>query len=105
MHTLFPILLLLAGPIDPDCNAGAVDKTKEALQGTWLLVGVEFGGKNIPRSTVVGAVRTMVVRGDRWTDKLLAKLGVDVNDPNFWDGGLRLLGDMLAEAEELAGTL
>jgi oligoendopeptidase F len=33
---------------------------------------------------------------------LLAKLGVDVNDPGFWELGLRLLGDMVNEAETLA---
>src|SRR5438552_17813887 len=33
---------------------------------------------------------------------LLAKLGVDVTDPAFWELGLRLLGDMVGEAEELA---
>lgn len=33
---------------------------------------------------------------------LLAKLGVDVTDPGFWELGLKLLGDMVAEAEELA---
>ena len=33
---------------------------------------------------------------------LLAKLGVDVTDPGFWEMGLRLLGDMVSEAEVLA---
>ncbi len=33
---------------------------------------------------------------------LLAKMGVDVTDPAFWELGLRLLGDMVAEAEALA---
>jgi oligoendopeptidase F len=33
---------------------------------------------------------------------LLAKLGVDVTDPGFWELGLRLLGDMVIEAEKLA---
>jgi oligoendopeptidase F len=33
---------------------------------------------------------------------LLAKLGVDVTDPAFWELGLQLLADMVAEAEELA---
>ena len=33
---------------------------------------------------------------------LLAKLGVDVTDPGFWALGLRLLDDMVAEAEALA---
>jgi oligoendopeptidase F len=36
---------------------------------------------------------------------LLARLGVDVTDPGFWELGLRLLGDMVTEAERLAGTL
>jgi oligoendopeptidase F len=35
-------------------------------------------------------------------DRLLAKMGVDVNDPRFWELGLRLLGDMVTEAEALA---
>jgi oligoendopeptidase F len=33
---------------------------------------------------------------------LLAKLGLDVTDPGFWDGGLALLGELVAEAEALA---
>ncbi len=37
--------------------------------------------------------------------RLLSKLGVDVTDPGFWELGLRLLGDMVAEAETLAAAL
>jgi len=36
---------------------------------------------------------------------LLGKLGVDVNDPEFWDLGLRLLEEMVGDAESLAGKL
>jgi oligoendopeptidase F len=36
---------------------------------------------------------------------LLAKLGVDVNDPRFWDLGLRLLDEMVRDAEKLAAGL
>lgn len=36
---------------------------------------------------------------------LLAKLGVDVTDPQFWGLGLKLLEGMVAEAEELAHTI
>ncbi|HWY87213.1 MAG TPA: M3 family metallopeptidase, partial [Gemmataceae bacterium] len=36
---------------------------------------------------------------------LLAKLGVEVTDPAFWELGLRLLGDMVGEAESLAEKL
>jgi oligoendopeptidase F len=35
---------------------------------------------------------------------LLAKLGLDVTDPRFWDGGLAVLEGMVAEAERLAGA-
>src|SRR5206468_3785924 len=38
-------------------------------------------------------------------DVLLRKLDVDVTDPNFWELGLRLLGDMVTEAEGLAGEV
>ncbi|HKB40433.1 MAG TPA: M3 family metallopeptidase, partial [Gemmataceae bacterium] len=36
---------------------------------------------------------------------LLARLGVNVNDPGFWELGLRLLDDMVREAEGLAANL
>lgn len=36
---------------------------------------------------------------------LLAKLGVDVTDPAFWELGLHLLGEMVDEAERLAASL
>jgi oligoendopeptidase F len=36
---------------------------------------------------------------------LLGKLGVDVNDPAFWELGLGLLGEMVGEAERLAATM
>jgi oligoendopeptidase F len=35
---------------------------------------------------------------------LLAKLGADVTDPCFWELGLQLLGDMVGDAERLAGS-
>lgn len=36
---------------------------------------------------------------------LLSKLGVDVNDPAFWELGLKLLGEMVSEAETLAAQV
>jgi oligoendopeptidase F len=36
---------------------------------------------------------------------LVGKLGVDVNDPNFWGLGLKLLDGMVEEAEKLAALL
>lgn len=35
-------------------------------------------------------------------DRLLARIGVNVMDPNFWQGGLDLLREMVEEAVELA---
>jgi oligoendopeptidase F len=37
--------------------------------------------------------------------ELLARLGVNINDPGFWELGLRLLDGMVAEAEHLAGQM
>jgi oligoendopeptidase F len=36
---------------------------------------------------------------------LLRRLGVDVNDPAFWELGLRLLDDMVTQAEQLAAQV
>jgi oligoendopeptidase F len=40
--------------------------------------------------------------GSEASHVLLGRMGVDVTDPGFWELGLRLLGDMVAEAEMLA---
>jgi oligoendopeptidase F len=44
----------------------------------------------------------LAVGGSDAPHVLLAKLGIDVNDPDFWELGLKLLGDMVSEAEALA---
>lgn len=36
---------------------------------------------------------------------LLARLGIDITDPAFWELGLRLLGNMVSEAETLAKNI
>ena len=46
----------------------------------------------------------IVVRRFGTPHVLLARVGVDVTDPQFWELGLRLLGDMVAEAEQLAAN-
>ena len=33
---------------------------------------------------------------------LLSRIGLDVTDPKFWDGGLALLEDLVVQAEALA---
>jgi oligoendopeptidase F len=37
--------------------------------------------------------------------ELLARVGLDIQDPRFWDGGLALLEGMVDEAERLAASL
>jgi oligoendopeptidase F len=43
--------------------------------------------------------------GSQSPETLLAKVGLDITDPDFWDGGLALLEELVAEAEELADSL
>jgi len=43
--------------------------------------------------------------GSEAPDVLVKRLGVDVSDPAFWELGLRLLDDMVSEAEELANAM
>jgi oligoendopeptidase F len=41
--------------------------------------------------------------GSAAPETLLGRIGIDVNDPTFWDGGLELLKRMVEQVEELAG--
>jgi oligoendopeptidase F len=43
--------------------------------------------------------------GSEAPDILVGRLGMDVTDPAFWELGLKLLGDMVSEAEKLAEKL
>ena len=40
--------------------------------------------------------------GSDWPDALVARLGVDLRDPAFWDGGLDAIEALIAQAEALA---
>lgn len=43
--------------------------------------------------------------GSEWPHDLVAKMGLDIKDPGFWDKGLDAFERMVVEAEELAGTI
>jgi oligoendopeptidase F len=60
----------------------------------------EVGPAFVPRY-----LELLAAGGSEAPHHLLARLGVDVTDPGFWELGLRLLGGMVSEAEELAGRL
>ena len=58
----------------------------------------EQGGTFIPRY-----FELLESGGSESPAALLSRLGVDVNNPGFYQGGLRILRDMLSEAEDLCG--
>ncbi len=48
----------------------------------------------------------LLAAGDSdYPDKLLAEVGVDINDPNFWQKGIDVIADMVEQAEALAKDL
>jgi oligoendopeptidase F len=67
-----------------------------ALVRRWELEGAAF----VPRY-----LDLLRAGGSDEPPRLLAKLGVDVADPKFWDGGLALIGELVTEAEALAAAL
>jgi oligoendopeptidase F len=60
----------------------------------------EEGGAFVPRY-----LELLASGGSEAPHVLLARLGVDVTDPTFWELGLRLLDGMVSEAETLAGVV
>ena len=48
----------------------------------------------------------LLAAGDSdYPDKLLAKVGVDINDPGFWQKGIHVIEEWVAQAESLARKL
>lgn len=43
--------------------------------------------------------------GSDWPHNLVAKLGMDIRDPEFWKNGLRIFEQMIDQAEELSNKL
>ena len=58
----------------------------------------EEGDAFVPRY-----LELLAAGGSDTPENLLSRIGLDVTDPSFWDGGLALLEDLVAEAEALAG--
>ena len=52
---------------------------------------------------VPGYMEMLSKGGSVSPSELVAPLGVDINDPGFWHGGLSLLDEMVSQAEALAG--
>ncbi|HCD53010.1 MAG TPA: oligoendopeptidase F, partial [Balneolaceae bacterium] len=43
--------------------------------------------------------------GSEWPHDLVAKMGLDIRDPEFWANGLKSFEKMIDEAEQLSGEL
>ena len=73
--------------------------------GELLVLALVQKAKEDGPSFVPKYLDLLAAGGSDAPDKLLARLGVDVNDLAFWERGLALLGDMVSEAEALAAQL
>ncbi len=47
-------------------------------------------------------LEVLAAGGSDWPDQILARVGVDLTDLNFWNEGLNILRDMVAQEEALA---
>jgi oligoendopeptidase F len=73
--------------------------------GELLVLALVQKYKQDGEAFVPGYLNLLASGGSDEPHRLLARLGVDVTDPGFWELGLRLLGDMVGEAEQLAAKL
>jgi oligoendopeptidase F len=67
-----------------------------ALYHRYIMEGNAF----VPRY-----IELLSAGGSESPEKLLARVGVSINDPNFWQGGLDLLREMVEEAVGLADNV
>jgi oligoendopeptidase F len=70
--------------------------------GELLVLALVQKAKEEGPSFVPRYLELLAAGGSDAPDRLQARLGVDVTDPGFWERGLRLLGEMVSEAETLA---
>ncbi|MHB0878164.1 MAG: M3 family oligoendopeptidase [Anaerolineae bacterium] len=65
-----------------------------ALYARYLEVGPDFAE---------GYLRMLAAGGSDWPRQIVSPLGVDLEEPGFWDKGLSILDGMVQRAERLAG--
>jgi oligoendopeptidase F len=53
-------------------------------------------------SFVPAYIEVLEAGGSDWPEQILAKVGVDLSDPQFWNQGLAILRDMVDQEEALA---
>jgi oligoendopeptidase F len=57
--------------------------------------------KQAPTGFADAYVGMLTAGGSNWPHEIVKPLGVDLTDPNFWQNGLSILGEMVGEAEAL----
>jgi oligoendopeptidase F len=67
-----------------------------ALYARYQEVGEEFAA---------GYLDMLAAGGSDWPHEIVKPFGVDLTAPDFWNEGLQILDEMVAEAEELAGQV
>lgn len=73
--------------------------------GNLLAMSVYRRYKEVGPGFVDSYFEFLAAGGSRRPDELVRDLEMDITDPGFWDSGLRILDEMVAEVEHLAGTV
>jgi len=50
-------------------------------------------------------IKMLEAGGSDWPHNLVAELGMDIKDPTFWDRGLQIFEEMIAQAEQLKAEI
>lgn len=71
--------------------------------GELLVLALYARYKQIGAGFAEAYIEMLSKGGSDWPHTIVAPLGVDLTDPDFWHGGLGILEGLVAEAEALAG--
>ncbi len=70
--------------------------------GNLLALSVYHRYKEMGAPFVDSYLEFLAAGGSQRPDELVAAIGMDINDPGFWDSGLKILEGMVDQVEELA---
>jgi oligoendopeptidase F len=72
--------------------------------GELLVLALYARYRQVGPSFADGYMDMLAAGGSKWPVELVSPLGVDLTAQDFWDRGLQMLDDMVAEAEQLASA-
>src|SRR5574341_1431059 len=70
--------------------------------GNLLVLALYARYQEVGKDFADGYVEMLAAGGSEWPHKIVEPLGIDLNDPDFWEKGLDILDNMVGEAEKLA---